>query len=271
MNANKTGALRDVLERGVGARVVVRTDSSGLRAGLSSFFDDLGPNGGPLFTLAPSGLRRHRVSVRFGRFARQCIEQIQAADAERLSVARALVDEAAARGELTLEPTQPRESWTVTGPAFGLDVLVRDVVDPGSEEAVIATASRVMVPLMAAFAELNGYDEAEPEEYDTEGRITESVVHRRERSPRNRLLCLSIHGHRCAACGFVPSGTYGEAGGIIEVHHLEPVANLTAPRPYDPRTDLVPLCPNCHRAVHTRRSVPLSLDELREAMRHAAD
>jgi 5-methylcytosine-specific restriction protein A len=64
-------------------------------------------------------------------------------------------------------------------------------------------------------------------------------------------------------CGLEPRRVYGEAGSIIEVHHLEPVSSLVEPRPYDPRTDLVPLCPTCHRALHTRRPIPLSIEELK--------
>ncbi|MOA48213.1 HNH endonuclease [compost metagenome] len=66
------------------------------------------------------------------------------------------------------------------------------------------------------------------------------------------------------ACGLEPRLEYGEAGSIIEVHHLEPLALLKEPRPYDPRADLVPLCPSCHRAVHTRRPIPFSIEELRD-------
>ena len=100
-------------------------------------------------------------------------------------------------------------------------------------------------------------------------RVLESVVKRRERNPRNRVLCIRLKGERCAGCGLEPRKSYGSAGAIIEVHHLEPLSLLQAPRPYDPAFDLVPLCPNCHRAVHTRRPVPLSLAEL-TATREAA-
>jgi len=146
---------------------------------------------------------------------------------------------------------------------------VRDVQDHAGAEAVARTAGNVMVPLMASMAELIGYDPAEDVVGDIEGSIIEETIRRRERSPRNRLLCLSIHGHRCAACGFVPDGVYGDARGIMEVHHLEPLGLAELPRKYDPRTDLVPLCPNCHRAIHTRRPVPYTLEELKEVIRRA--
>jgi 5-methylcytosine-specific restriction protein A len=124
-------------------------------------------------------------------------------------------------------------------------------------------------------AELIGYDSIEdvanPYAPEAEGAILQSVVLRRERNPRNRLLCLRIHGNCCKACRLKPGSVYGEAGSIIEVHHLEPLANLSVPRTYDPQTHLVPLCPNCHRAVHTRRPVPYTLAELQSFMEFPHD
>jgi len=268
LTPERTELLRTVLERGTGAGVAVRPDASQARSGLTAWFADLGAGGGPVVDLHPSGLRRHRVTLRFGRFARPCIEQMAAASPERLTTARALMARAAATGECAITPDQSLDDWRVTGADFGAQVLVKNVGAPGSEQAIIQTAETVMVPLMAALAELIGYEDSEPEEYDEEGRVTETVVRRRERSARNRLLCLSIHGHRCAACGFDPQGRYGDAGAIIEVHHLEPVSLLVEPRAYDPAVDLVPLCPNCHRAAHTRRPVPWTLEDIRLRLGH---
>ena len=269
MTPERTEKLRAVLERGTCADFYVRADASQVRAGLTACFLDLGVGGGPVVALRPSGLRRHVVTLRFGRFARPCIDQMAAAPTERLTTARALLARAAAAGTCVIFPNQSLDDWRVTGADFAVEVLVKNIEAPGSEEAVIQTAEMVMVPLMAALAELIGYEDVEPEEYDEEGRITETVVHRRERSARNRLLCLSIHGHRCAACGVEPGEVYGDAGTIIEVHHLEPVSLLAEPRPYDPAVDLVPLCPNCHRAVHTRRPAPWTVEDIRERLSHA--
>lgn len=269
MTPERISALQGVLERGVGAAVIVQTDSTGARSGLTACFADLGANNGPAVSIFPTGLRRHRVTVGFGRFARQCIEQMQDAPAERMTVARALLRRAASAGDCTIAPGQDLDTWAVTSADFGIEIIVPSGQEPAAEEAIARTADTVMVPLMATLAELIGYEDAEAVEYDIEGRVTEGVVTRRERSPRNRLLCLSIHGHRCAVCGLQPETLYGEAGSIIEVHHLEPVSNLAEPRPYDPATDLVPLCPNCHRAAHTRRPVPWTIAELKELRQNA--
>lgn len=258
--------LRSVLELGIGTGIVVETDSSGLRTGLRSYFVGLTQNQGPVCTITPSGLKRHNVTLRFGRFPNACIAQMQAAADERKLVARALVQQLAQANELTMFPQQSSNTWSVTGADFSIEVVVRNVQDPSSAEAVERTARSVMVPLMAAMAELIGYDEDEDVTGETEGDIILAVIRRRERSPRNRLLCLSIHGHRCSACGLAPREIYADAGEIIEVHHLEPLGLIEEPRVYDPRADLVPLCPNCHRAIHTRRPVPYTLEELREML-----
>lgn len=269
MISGRVALLQRVLEQGIGAEVVVELQRSRLRTGLRSHFAGLTRNQGPVCTVTPSGLRRHHVEVRFGSFGGECISQMQQAPSERWVVARALVEGVASINDVIIRPGQRLDSWTITDSGFGVDVVVRDVDNPSGEAALIGTAEKVMVPLMAAMAELIGYDESEAIGFDVEGALTSSTIARRERSPRNRLLCLSIHGHRCVACGMQPKDHYAEAGDIIEVHHLEPVSLLSEPRPYDPRTDLVPLCPSCHRAVHRRYPVPYSIEELKELMRRA--
>jgi len=265
----KSDLLRDEAWRGVGAEVIVSPDESQLRSGLRVHFAGFGPEEGPRFRIFPSGLKRHTVTLEFGRFARPCIEQMRAATPERVAVARALVRQLASDYEVVITPDRGGENWEITGGDFRISVTVHNIADPQGDAALSRTAQNVIVPLMAAMAELIGYDDlAEPEaEYDVEGGLTEATVKRRERSPRNRLLCLSIHGKRCAICGFAPTDLYGDAGNIIEVHHIEPVSRLLEPRVYDPATDLIPLCPNCHRAVHTRKPVPLLPTELRVMLR----
>jgi len=62
------------------------------------------------------------------------------------------------------------------------------------------------------------------------------------------------------------SDRYGEAAvGFIEVHHLTPVSTLGPGYVIDPRTDLAPLCPNCHGMAH-RRTPPWSIAELRQML-----
>lgn len=263
MTSQRATLLKEVLEHGIGADIVVEVDNSGLRTSLRTYFSGLTQHQGPVCTIIPTGLKRHTVSITFGSFSLPCIAQMQGAGEENVAIARGLIQQVARSHRVEISPIQKLDSWTVTGPEFSIRVTVREVEEPATAAAMAATARAVMVPMMAAMAELIGYDEVDIEP-DVEGTSREATVMRRERSPRNRLLCLSIHGSECIACGMLPMEVYGEAGGIIEVHHLEPLASLDSPRAYDPKMDLVPLCPSCHRAIHTRRPVPYSIAELKK-------
>lgn len=93
---------------------------------------------------------------------------------------------------------------------------------------------------------------------------------RYERDPRNRRAAIRIHGVSCAACGFNFEERYGSHGlGFIEVHHITPLHMMQEERQVNPETDLVPLCPNCHRMVHRNRAKELTLNELRQLLHKA--
>lgn len=88
-----------------------------------------------------------------------------------------------------------------------------------------------------------------------------------ERSSRNRLEAIKLHGYKCQACGFDFARTYGELGhNYIEVHHLNPLAEQDGEQIVNPETDLVCLCANCHRMVHRNRDQVLTLAELKEIL-----
>lgn len=263
MIAAQQEIIRQELEAGTGAAIALAVDATGARTGLRIWFADLEERHGPVAQLRPHGLRGYRVVLGFGAFAGAVVRQIQKADEEGVALARALVASIGPTVHLDLFGQQ-REDWQVESGAFQITATARGMpTDPA--EAVSRICRDVIVPLMGAMAELIGYDvieEATPNGA-MEGAILLSTVHRRERNPRNRLLCIRLHGEKCSGCRLEPKSVYGEAGGILEVHHLEPLSLLGEPRRYNPATDLVPLCPNCHRAVHTRKPAPLSLSELR--------
>jgi 5-methylcytosine-specific restriction protein A len=266
MIAGKKDLILRELEEGTGADIAAAVDKSGRRSGLRIWFGDLDQKHGPVAELKPYGLKGHSVGLSFGSFSGDIIGQIRRASSEDVQLARALI--ASIRSDIAVEISgQSISDWTVTSGSFRMTALIRDQDHPHEDVAIIAICRDVIVPMMAAMAELIGYDVIEDEIDDEvpafEGAILKSVVQRRERNPRNRLLCIRIHGESCVVCGLEPRRVYGEAGSIIEVHHLEPVASLVEPRPYDPRTDLVPLCPTCHRALHTRRPIPLGIEELK--------
>jgi len=257
------------LEEGTGASIAVEVNDAGLRSSLRIWFSDLEEQRGPIAELRPHGLKGHRVELAFGKFSAPILGQIARATSEDIQLARALVASIGPAAQVEVHE-QHLTDWLVRDGRFRLAATIRHEDSPDTDAAITQTCREVIVPIMAAMAELIGYDPIDDIAiYDApaaEGAILQSVILRRERNPRNRLLSVRIHGNCCKACRIDPRSLYGEAGSIIEVHHLEPLANLSAPRTYNPRTDLVPLCPNCHRAIHTRRPIPYTLEELQSFM-----
>jgi len=95
-----------------------------------------------------------------------------------------------------------------------------------------------------------------------EGACSTVMVNRYERSPVNRAACIAAHGSRCKVCGFDFGAIYGPLGhGYIEVHHRVPVSKMGGCYQVDPVNDLIPLCANCHAAVH-RVDPPLEPEAL---------
>lgn len=264
---NNTRLLQEVILDTTQAAVEVSVDATAKRRGLRAHFRGWTRQDGPVFRLTPSGLTRHVVDLRFGSYARPCIEHIeQNATEEQYAVARALVAQVGKEFELSIYPHNEPEAWKVSSD-LRIEVTIKGLASQQDEDAVKHSTQHAMVPLIAAVAELIGCDDDESEERgDEEGACFEVTMKRRERSRRNRLLCLAIHGSICTVCGVDPASIYGpKCGQILEVHHLEPLSEAAQPRLYDPKTDLIPLCPNCHRAIH-RRIPAYYPDELRALM-----
>ncbi len=96
-----------------------------------------------------------------------------------------------------------------------------------------------------------------------EGSVRTILVNRYERDAKARAACLSHYGRRCQACDQDLATRYGEAAaGLIQVHHLVPLASIRESYQVDPVTDLRPVCPNCHAVIH-RREPPYSIAEIR--------
>lgn len=267
MIAEKKDLILRALEEGTGASICAAIDKEGLRSGLRIWFGDIEEGYGPTAELRPYGLRGHQVNLTFGKKAGMVVDQISRASPEDVQLARALVSSIGADFEVEVSG-QSLAEWRVTSGSFRISAKARNRDLANDDNSVLETCRNVIVPIMAAMAELIGYDILEEDTTDAppayEGAISNSLVRKRERNPRNRLLCIRIHGEVCVVCNVRPRVVYGDAGSIIEVHHLEPLSLLATPRQYDPRTDLVPLCPNCHRAIHTRRPRPFDVTELRD-------
>jgi hypothetical protein len=105
---------------------------------------------------------------------------------------------------------------------------------------------------------------------DSEGRKRIVLHVSYERSSKNRDLAIKIHGTVCQVCGFDFDEIYGRdyADSYIEIHHVKPLSEHEGE--VDPATDLVPLCANCHRMAHRRRTTVTPIEELKALIKGAS-
>ncbi|MFT6794148.1 MAG: 5-methylcytosine-specific restriction protein A [Rubritalea sp.] len=105
----------------------------------------------------------------------------------------------------------------------------------------------------------------------TEGKTKVVISTQIERSISLRSDALRIHGYKCSVCSWNFESAYGDWGkGFAEVHHLVSLGEKRGIRETNPETDLAVLCANCHRMVHRKRNVALTLNELRTKLNIAA-
>lgn len=101
-----------------------------------------------------------------------------------------------------------------------------------------------------------------------EGPQYEFVSRRYERNPEARRKCLEAHGTVCAVCGIDFGKVYGpELEGKIEVHHIVPISSIGKEYVVDPVKDLIPVCPNCHTALHSKKGGVYTVEELRKMIK----
>ena len=109
------------------------------------------------------------------------------------------------------------------------------------------------------------------EEELEEGEKDTYTLTKYERSKKAREACLAAHGTACAVCGIDFGKAYGhEFAGKIEVHHIVPMSEIGERYVIDPVRDLVPVCPNCHTALHSKKDGVYTVDELK-ALREQAE
>lgn len=109
----------------------------------------------------------------------------------------------------------------------------------------------------------NQLDEVNPDVTYIEGATQVKLINSYERNPEARKKCIAIFGAVCQACDFDFYHTYGEAAqGYIEVHHIVPISSLKQGYKVNPKTDLVPLCSNCHSVAH-KKNPPYSVAEIK--------
>jgi 5-methylcytosine-specific restriction protein A len=91
------------------------------------------------------------------------------------------------------------------------------------------------------------------DETDYEGAKRNITVNKYERSSKARENCIKIHGTNCKICSKKLSDIYGEIGkDFIHIHHLVPIHEIGINYKINFRTDLIPVCPNCHAMLHRK-------------------
>ena len=142
--------------------------------------------------------------------------------------------------------------------AFSVDGRL---VHPTSLEQDSAKLLKILVELFSEIVTAGlGWKDSH---FDLEGAKGVRASNFYERSPLSRRLAIEIHGVTCAACNFNFSNKYGPIGdGVVEIHHRIPVHLMQVEAVVDPRTDLVPLCSNCHTMVH-KTDPPIAVEDLK--------
>ena len=87
-----------------------------------------------------------------------------------------------------------------------------------------------------------------------------------ERNLKNRAEAIKEHGTTCLVCGFNFNKFYGKdlAKDFIEVHHLKPLHTYKGEETIiNPKTDLAPVCANCHRMLHRKMDKTITIEELK--------
>ena len=110
-------------------------------------------------------------------------------------------------------------------------------------------------------------DSTEPNAF-REGSETYVTLNKYERNPKARAACIAAHGTKCAVCGIDFGKAYGpEFAGKIEVHHIIPLSEIGEEYEVDPVKDLIPVCPNCHMALHSKKDGVYTVEELKSMRR----
>lgn len=98
-----------------------------------------------------------------------------------------------------------------------------------------------------------------------EGTPEQVISVKYERNPVARAACIAAHGTSCKICGFDFGKEYGsEFEGKIEVHHKVPISEIGEKYIVDPVKDLIPVCSNCHTALHSKKNGVYTVEELKK-------
>jgi len=104
-----------------------------------------------------------------------------------------------------------------------------------------------------------------PDEILIEGAMRDILSNKYERNLKARSRCIAYYGTACQVCGFDFGVVYGEDfAGKIEVHHIKPLYEIKEDYVVDPIKDLVPVCPNCHLVLHSKKDSVYTVEEVKE-------
>lgn len=103
----------------------------------------------------------------------------------------------------------------------------------------------------------------------TEGGERVVISVQAERNPMLRKEAIKFHGTACKVCGFDFENKYGDWGkGFIEVHHLLPFGqSKKIKREVNIKKDLTVLCSNCHKMIHRKKEMTLTVQELKSKLK----
>lgn len=108
-------------------------------------------------------------------------------------------------------------------------------------------------------------DSVNESEIEYEGAKTTVLVNKYERSSKARENAIKYHGLKCKVCNIDFEETYGVIGkGFIHIHHLIPVHDIGKSYQINYKTDLIPVCPNCHSMLHRKiNGIEPTVEELK--------
>ncbi len=139
---------------------------------------------------------------------------------------------------------------------------------PRSYVTLSATESAQMDTLIESTDTLYADFESDSGTY-VEGAVKLVHANAYERSSAARKAAIRHHGSTCAICRFDFAKHFGPAlSGFIHIHHIRPLNEIDETYRVDPKKDLIPVCPNCHAVVHSRRKT-LTIAEVRAMLRQA--
>lgn len=99
-----------------------------------------------------------------------------------------------------------------------------------------------------------------------EGAEKTVLVKKYERSLKARKYAIKYHGLNCKVCEMNFEDEYGKIGKeFIHIHHIVPIHKKSKNLKINYKTDLIPVCPNCHSMLHRKMNgVEPTVDELKK-------